>query len=184
MTDAISGAVHTRFVWVLCGSIFRFRIVICRIVPFLLIIVLSVLKFTDSDYPVGIFIIIIRYCMQSIYTFCICILDKPVLFQNKTLVQLKTEILKPVWVSLTVKSFEKPVVFWMKSCGGKLSTWFVREIDDNGTRLSNTYLLSSNIIPLEHKHFGSYSVRIRNSEGNTDVALYLMYEGSYIYSDI
>jgi hypothetical protein len=184
MTDAISGAVHTRFVWVLCCSIFRFRIVICRIVPFLLIIVLSVLEFTDSDYPVGIFIIIIRYCMQSIYIFCICILDKPVLFQNKTLVQLKTEILKPVWVSLTVKSFEKPVVFWMKSCGGKLSTWFVREIDDNGTRLSNTYLLSSNIIPLEHKHFGSYSVRIRNSEGNTDVALYLMYEGTYIYGDI
>jgi hypothetical protein len=43
-------------------------------------------------------------------------------------VQLKTEILKPVWVSLTVKSFEKPVVFWMKSCGGKLSTWFVKEM--------------------------------------------------------
>jgi hypothetical protein len=48
-----------------------FRIVICRIVPFLLTIVLSVLRFTDSDYPVGIFIIIIRYCIQSIYIFCI-----------------------------------------------------------------------------------------------------------------
>ena len=98
--------------------------------------------------------------------------------------QLKTEILKSVWVSLRVQSFEKPVVFWMKSCGGELSTWFVREIHDNGTRLSNTYLLSSTIKPLEHKDFGSYSARIRNSEGSTDVALYLMYEGSYKYSDI
>ena len=175
----------THAFWGFCAAqSFVFRIVICRIVPFLLTIVLSVLKFTDSDYPVGIFIIIIRYCMQSIYIFCICNLDKPVLFQNKTLVQLKTEILKPGWVSLRVKSFEKPVVFWMKSCGGKLSTWFVKEIHSNGTRLSNTYLLSSKIIPLEHKHFGSYSIRIRNSEGNTDVALYLMYEGSYVYSDI
>ena len=158
-----------------------FRIVICRIFPFPLAIVLSVLRFTDYDYPVGIFIIIIRYCIQGIYIVCVCILDKPVLFQNKTLVQLKTEILKPVWVSLTVKSFEKPQVFWMKSCGGKLNTWSVREIHNKGKRLSNTYLLSSTIIPLEHKHFGSYSVRIRNSEGSTDVALYIIYEGSYMY---
>jgi hypothetical protein len=61
-------------------------------------------------------------------------------------------------------------MFDWKSCGGELSTWFVREIHDNGTRLSNTYLLSSTIKPLEHKDFGSYSVRIRNSEGSTDVA--------------
>ena len=134
----------------------------------------------DSDYPVGIFIIIIRYCMQSIYIFCICILDKPVLVQNKALLQLKTEILKPVYVSLTVKSFEKPIVLWMKSYGRNLSTWFIKEIQNNGKRFSNTYLLSSTIIPLEHKDFGSYSVRIRNSEGSTDVALYLMYEGSDI----
>jgi hypothetical protein len=148
----------------------------CTIVPFLLGIVLSVFRFTDSNYPVGIFIIVIRYYIQGI-----CILDKPVLFQNKTLVQLKTEILKPVWVSLTIKSFEKPVVFWMKSSGGKLSTWFVREIHNNGKRLSNTYLLFSTIIPLKHTHFGSYSVGIRNSEGSMDVTLYLMYEGSYIH---
>jgi hypothetical protein len=96
-------------------------------------------------------------------------------------VQLKTEILKPVWISLTVKSFEKLVVFWVKSSGGKLSTWFVREIHNNGKRLSNTYLLFSTIIPLKHTHFGSYSVGIRNSEGSMDVTLYLMYEGSYIY---
>jgi hypothetical protein len=148
----------------------------CTIVPFLLGIVLFVFRFTDSNYPIGIFIIVIRYYIQGI-----CILDKPVLFQNKTLVQLKTEILKPVWVSLTVKSFEKPVVFWMKSSGGKLSTWFVREIHNNGKRLSNTYLLFSTIIPLKHTHFGSYSVGIRNSEGSMDVTLYLMYEGSYIH---
>jgi hypothetical protein len=110
----------------------------CTIVPFLLGIVLSVFRFTDSNYPVGIFIIVIRYYIQGIYILCICILDKPVLLQNKTLVQLKTEILKPIWVSLTVQSFEKPVVFWMKSSGGKLSTWFVREIHNNGKRLSNT----------------------------------------------
>ena len=124
--------------------------------------------------------------MQSIYIFCICILDKPVFVQNKTLLQLKTEILQPVSVSLTVKSFEKPMVLWMKSCGGKLSTWFVREIHNHGKRLPNTYVLSSTIIPLKHKDFGSYSVRTRNSEGRTDVALYIMYEGSYIYiySDI
>ena len=153
----------------------------CTIVPFLLGIVLSVFRFTDSNYPVGIFIIVIRYYIQGIYILSICILDKPVLFQNKTLVQLKTEILKPVWISLTVKSFEKPVVFWVKSSGGKLSTWFVREIHNNGERLSNTYLLFSTIIPLKHTHFGSYSVGIRNSEGSMDVTLYLMYEGSYIY---
>jgi len=122
--------------------------------------------------------------MQCIYIFCICILDKQVLVQNKTLLQLKTEILKPVSVSLTVQSFEKPVVLCMKSCGGKLSTWFVRETHNKGKRLSNTYVLSSTIIPLEHKEFGSYSVRIRNGEGSTDVALYLMYKGSYTYSDI
>ena len=153
----------------------------CTIVPFLLSIVLSVFRFTDSNYPVGIFIIVIRYYIQGIYILCICILDKPVLFQNKTLVQLKTEILKPIWVSLTVNSLEKPVVFWMKSSGGKLNTWFVREIHNNGKRLPNTYLLFSTIIPLKHTHFGSYSVAIRNSEGSMDVTLYLMYEGSYIY---
>ena len=153
----------------------------CTIVPFLLGIGLSVFRFTDSNYPVGIFIIVIRYYIQGIYILSICIIDKPVLFQNKTLVQLKTEILKPVWISLTVKSFEKPVVFWVKSSGGKLSTWFVREIHNNGKRLSNTYLLFSTIIPLKHTHFGSYPVGIRNSEGSTDVTLYLMYEGSYIY---
>jgi hypothetical protein len=59
------------------------------------------------------------------------------------------------------------VLFWTKS-GGKLSTWFIKEIQNNGKILSNTYLLSSTIIPLEHKDFGSYSVRIRNSEGSTD----------------
>jgi len=150
---------------------------------FSFLFVLSVLRFTNSDYPVGNFIIINCYCMQSIYIFCICILDKPVLFQNKTLMQLKTEILKPVCVSLTVKSFEKPVVLWMKSCG-KHSSWLVREINNHGKILPNTYVLSSTIIPLEHKHFGSYSVRVRNSEGSTDVALYLMYKGNYIYSDL
>ena len=110
----------------------------------------------------------------------------PGLVPNKTLLQLKTEILKPVSVSLRVASFEKPVVLWMKSRGGKLSTWLVRETHNKGKRVSNTYLLTATVIPLEHKDFGSYSVRIRNSEGSTDVALYLMYEGSYIYiySDI
>ena len=137
---------------------------------------LSVLRYTDSHYPVGIFIIVICYCMQSIYILCICVLDKPVFVQNKTLLQLKTKIIQPVSVSLTVKSFEKPMVLWMKSCGGKLSTWFVREIHNHGKRLPNTYVLSSTIIPLKHKDFGSYSVRIRNSEGSIDVALYIMYE--------
>jgi hypothetical protein len=78
---------------------------------------------------------------------------------------------------MTVQSFEKPVVLWMKSRGGKLSTWFVRETHNKGERLSNTYLLTSTLIPIEHKDFGSYSVRIRNSEGSTDISLYLMYEG-------
>jgi hypothetical protein len=118
----------------------------------------------------------------NVYTlFTICILDKPVLVPNKTLLQLKTEILKPVSVSLTVKSFEKPVVLWMKSSGGKLSTWFVRETHNQGKRLYNTYLLTSTVIPLKHTDFGSYSVRIRNSEGSTDVSLYLMYEGMLWY---
>jgi hypothetical protein len=63
-------------------------------------------------------------------------------------VQLKTEILKPVCVSLTVKSFEKPVVLWMKFCSGKISTWLVTEINNKGKRLSSTYFLSSTIIPL------------------------------------
>jgi hypothetical protein len=67
-----------------------------------------------------------------IYIFSICILDKPVLVPNKTLLQLKTEILKPASVSLTIKSFEKPDVLWVKSCGGKLSTWFVRETHNKG----------------------------------------------------
>ena len=65
----------------------------------------------------------------------------------------------------------------MKSSGGKLSTWFVRETHNQGKRLYNTYLLTSTVIPLTHTDFGSYSVRIRNSEGSTDVSLYLMYEG-------
>ena len=78
---------------------------------------------------------------------------------------------------MTVQSFEKPVVLWMKSRGGKLSTWFVRETHNQGKRLSNTYLLTSTVIPIEHKDFGNYSVRIRNSEGSTDISLYLMYEG-------
>jgi hypothetical protein len=119
-------------------------------------------------------ILIIIHCgIQCIYIFSICILDKPVLVPKKKLLQLKTEILKPVSVSLTVKSFEKPVVLWMKSCGGKLSTWFVRETHNKGKRLSNTYLLTSTVIPLKHTYFGSYYVRIRNSEGSTDVSLYL-----------
>ena len=94
---------------------------------------------------------------------------------------MKTEILKPVSVSLRVTSFEKPVVLWMKSPGGKLSTWLVRETHNKGKRVSNTYLLTSTVIPLEHKDFGSYSVRIRNSEGSTDISLYLMYEGMLWY---
>jgi hypothetical protein len=97
------------------------------------------------------------------------------------LLQLKTEILKPVSVSLTVKTFEKPVVLWMKSSGGKLSTWLVRETHNEGKRLYNTYLLISTVTPLKHTDFGSYSVRIRNSEGSTDVSLYLMYEGMLWY---
>jgi hypothetical protein len=118
----------------------------------------------------------------NVYTlFTICILDKPVLVPNKTLLQLKTEILKPVSVSLTVKSFEKPVVLCMKSSGGKLSTWFVRETHNQGKRLYYTYLLTSTVIPLRHTYFGSYYVRIRNSEGSTDVSLYLMYEGMLWY---
>jgi hypothetical protein len=121
---------------------------------FLLGIVFSVLKFTDSHYPVVIFKLL----------FSICILDKPVLVPTKTLLQLKTEILKPVSVSLTVKTFEKPVVLWMKSSGGKLSTWLVRETHNEGKRLYNTYLLISTVTPLKHTDFGSYSVRIRNSE--------------------
>jgi hypothetical protein len=104
--------------------------------------------------------------------------DRTTQIQLKT---LKTEILKPVSVSLTVKSFEKPVVLWMKSSGGKLSTWFVRETHNQGKRLYNTYLVTSTIIPLKHIDFGSYSVRIRNSEGTTAVSLYLMYEGMLWY---
>ena len=118
----------------------------------------------------------------NVYTlFTICILDKSVLVPNKTLLQLKTEILKSVSVSLTVKSFEKPVVLCMKSSGGNLSTWFVRETHNQGKRLYYTYLLTSTVIPLRHTYFGSYSVRIRNSEGSTDVSLYLMYEGMLWY---
>ena len=125
--------------------------------------------------------IIIRCGIQCICIFSICILDKPVLAPNKTLLQLKTEILKPVSVSLTVKSFEKPVVLWMTSCGGKLSTWFVRKTHNKGKLLAYTYLLNSTVIPIEHTDFGSCSVRIRNSEGSTEVSLYLMYEGMLWY---
>jgi hypothetical protein len=103
-------------------------------------------------------------------------------FRSKqNIVAVENRDLTASFVSLTVKSFEKPMVLWMKSCGGKLSTWFVGEIHNHGKRLPNTYVLSSTIIPLKHKDFGSYSVRIRNSEGRTDVALYIMYEGSYLY---
>ena len=48
------------FYWGSCCSIFSFmcsvlQIVVCHFVLFLLAIVLSVLRFTDSDYPFGIF---------------------------------------------------------------------------------------------------------------------------------
>jgi hypothetical protein len=69
----------------------------------------------------------------------------------------------------------------MKSCDGKLSTWFGRETHNKGKILSNTCLLTSTVIPLEHKNVGSYSVGIRNSEGSTAVSLYLMYEGMLWY---
>ena len=69
----------------------------------------------------------------------------------------------------------------MKSSGGKLSTWLVRETPNEGKRLYNTYLLTSTVTPLKHADWSSYSVRIRNSEGSTDVSLYLMYEGMLWY---
>jgi hypothetical protein len=50
--------------------------------------------------------------------------------------------------TLTVKSFEKPEVLWMKFCCGKISTWLVTEINNKGKRLSSTYFLSSTIIPV------------------------------------
>jgi hypothetical protein len=46
----------------------------------------------------------ITLLLSSNYNSLFVILDKPVLVPNKTLLQLKTEILKPVSVSLTVKS--------------------------------------------------------------------------------
>jgi hypothetical protein len=63
--------------------------------------------------------------------------------------------------SLTVKSFEKSVVLWMKSCSGKISTWLVTETNNKGKRLSSTYLMSytnreyvytSNTITNNYKH--------------------------------
>jgi hypothetical protein len=94
-------------------------------------------------------LIIIRGGIRCIYIFSICILDKPVLVQNKILVQLKIEILKPVCVIIDSKIFwKKTVVLWMKSCSGKISSWLVTEINNKGKRLSSTYLLSLTMIPL------------------------------------
>ena len=61
-----------RFQWVSCYSIFSFmcnvlQIVVCPVVLFLLTIVLSVLlRFTDSDYPFGIFKLFLSF--QSFFT--------------------------------------------------------------------------------------------------------------------
>jgi hypothetical protein len=72
----------------------------------------------------------------------------------------------------------------MTSCDGKFSTWFVRETHNKGKILSNTCLLTSTVIPLEHTNVGSYSVGIRNSEKGTAVSLYnnVFFHWGYIYS--
>jgi hypothetical protein len=90
-------------------------------------------------------------------------------------------IVPPTDLILTSSYARRTYVGSKRFNSGKLSTWFVRETHNKGKRLSNTYLLTSTVIPLRHTYLGSYYVRIRISEESTDVSLYLMYEGMLWY---
>ena len=55
-------------------------IVVCSFVPFLLAIVLSVLQYTDSDWPFGIFKLFIHY--NTNHNKLMLIIEKPTGLQN------------------------------------------------------------------------------------------------------
>lgn len=75
-----------------------------------------------------------------------------------------------------VESSETLKIAWTFSSGGMLGLWSIRKTM-NESNDTDTFILSSIIVPRRHKHFGNYKVRVRNSEGSDDMTFKLTYKG-------
>ncbi|VDI77362.1 Hypothetical predicted protein [Mytilus galloprovincialis] len=95
---------------------------------------------------------------------------KPELKSNDSLL-FDTEVGRPAFISIAIRSFEKPTASWTSSAGGILGLLNVKE------EQNDMFSIKGTIVPSTDHHFGKYGIRIRNRIGGLHTEIVLTYTG-------
>ncbi|VDI03826.1 Hypothetical predicted protein, partial [Mytilus galloprovincialis] len=95
---------------------------------------------------------------------------KPELKSNDSLL-FDTEVGRPAFISIAIRSFEKPTASWTSSAGGILGLLNVKE------EQNDMFSIKGTIVPSTDHHFGKYGIRIRNRIGSLHTEIVLTYTG-------